>query len=233
MAAVTAYVDSSFDTRSGRVVWKHEMPASWLGTSGPLTTAGGLMFRGSAGGQVEAYDARTGERAWTFRTSPVGAQVRPGPASTYELDGMQFIAIAMGPDLWAFTLDGEVPARGDPVLDPWENYERPQPAPTATRRIETATLVEAPRGIAGGSRYGFDEHRFNPVRALVTQGTRLQFVNNGELAHTIAARDGSWSTGRIDPAMSASVTLDDAGMFLYHCEDHPWAIGQVTVEEVQ
>ena len=224
---------AAVDTRSGRVVWKHEMPASWLGTSGPLTTAGGLMFRGSAGGQVEAYDARTGERAWTFRTSPVGAQVRPGPASTYELDGMQFIAIAMGPDLWAFTLDGEVPARGAPVLDPWENYERPQPAPTATRRIETATLVEAPRGIAGGSRYGFDEHRFNPVRALVTQGTRLQFVNNGELAHTIAARDGSWSTGRIDPAMSASVTLDDAGMFLYHCEDHPWAIGQVTVEEVQ
>ncbi len=85
----------------------------------------------------------------------------------------------------------------------------------------TATLIESVRGMVGGTRYGFDEHRFNPVRALVTQGARLQFVNNGAVAHTIAARDGSWSTGRIDPAMSGYVTLDDAGTFLYHCTDHP------------
>ena len=221
---------AAVDTRTSRVVWKHEVPASLLGTSGPLTTAGGLMFRGSAGGQVEAYDARTGARAWTFRTSPVGVQVRPGPASAYELDGRQYIAIAMGPELWTFTLDGEVAARGEPVLDPWEGYERPQPAPTATRRIETATLVEGVRGMVGGTRYGFDEHRFNPVRALVTRGARVQFVNNGRVAHTIAARDGSWSTGSIDPAMSAYVTLETVGTFLYHCTDHPWAIGQVTVE---
>ena len=221
---------AAVDTRTSRVVWKREVPASLLGTSGPLTTAGGLMFRGSAGGQVEAYDARTGERAWTFRTSPVGVQVRPGPASTYEVNGTQFIVIPMGPELWAFTLDAEVPARGEPVLDSWEGYERRQPAPTATRRIETATLIESVRGMVGGTRYGFDEHRFNPVRALVTRGARVQFVNNGEVAHTIAARDGSWSTGPIVPAMSAYVTLEDVGTFLYHCTDHPWAIGQVTVE---
>ena len=221
---------AAVDTRTSRVVWKHEMPASWLGTSGPLTTAGGLMFRGSAGGQVEAYDARTGDRVWTFRTSPTGALVRPGPASTYGLDGTQFIVIPMGPELWTFTLDGEVPARGEPVLDPFEGYERPQPAPTATRRIETATLVEGTRGMVGGTRYGFDEHRFNPVRALVTPGTRVLFVNNGEGAHTIAARDGSWTTGTIEPAMSTYVTMDEAGTLLYHCTDHPWAIGQITVE---
>ena len=221
---------AAVDTRTNRVVWRHEMPADHLGTSGPLTTAGGLMFRGSAGGQVEAYDARTGDRAWTFRTSPAGARVRPGPASTFELDGTQFIAIAMGSELWAFTLQGAEPPRGEPVLDPWQDYERPRPAPTATRQIETATLIEAPRGIVGGRRYGFDEHRFNPVRALVSPGASVQFVNNGEVAHTIAARDGSWSTGAIEPAMSAYVTLEETGTFLYHCTDHPWAIGQVTVE---
>ncbi len=222
---------AAVDTRTSRVVWKHEMPASWLGTSGPLTTAGGLMFRGSAGGQVEAYDARTGARAWTFRTSPTGALVRPGPASVYELDGRQHIAVAMGSELWSFALDGEVPARGEPVLDPWEDYERPQPAPTATRRIETSTLIEGTRGMVGGTRYGFDEHHFNPTRALVTRGVRLQFINNGEITHTIAARDGSWSIGPVEPATSASVTLNDLGTFLYHCTDHPWAIGQITVED--
>ena len=84
---------AAVDTRTSRVAWKHEMPASWLGTSGPLTTAGGLMFRGSAGGQVEAYDARTGDRAWTFRTSPTGALVRPGrraPSSSTALSSSSY-----------------------------------------------------------------------------------------------------------------------------------------------
>ena len=61
--------------------------------------------------------------------------------------------------------------------------------------------------------------------------TRVLFVNNGEVAHTITARDGSWSTGPLAPATSVYVTLEDAGTLLYHCTDHPWAIGQLTVEE--
>ena len=115
-------------------------------------------------------------------------------------------------------------------MDPFDGYERPQPAPTRTRRIETATLIEGVRGMVGGTRYGFDEHRFNPVRALVTEGTRVQFINNGEEAHTIAARDGSWSTGTIETAEWGYATFERAGTFLYHCTDHPWAIGQITVE---
>ena len=75
-----------------------------------------------------------------------------------------------------------------------------------------------------------DEHGFNPVRALVTAGARVRFVNNGELAHTIAARDGAWSTMTLEPAMSAFVTFGEPGTFLYHCTDHPWAIGEITVE---
>ena len=26
------------------------------------------------------------------------------------------------------------------------------------------------------------------------------------------------------------VTFDEPGTFLYHCTDHPWAIGEITVE---
>ena len=223
---------AAVDTQTSHVVWKHEVPRALLGTSGPLTTAGGLMFRGSAGGQVEAYDARTGARAWTFRTSEEGARVRPGPAATYELGGRQYVAIPMGGELWAFSLDGDVPRRGEPVLDPWEDYEPRRPAPQATSEIETASVVESntPNYALGVQSYGMDEHGFNPVRALVTAGAPVRFVNNGELEHTIAARDGSWSTATLEPAMSAFVTFDEPGTFLYHCTDHPWAIGEVTVE---
>ena len=154
---------AAVDTATGRVVWKNEMPSAFLGVSGPLVTAGGLLFRGSPGGQAEAYDVRTGVRRWAFRTSQEGSRLRPGPASAYELDGTQYIAIAMGPALWAFTLDGAVPARGEPSPDPPVDDQPSGPAPRETDEIDTATLLENPRGSVGGRRYAFDEHNFNPV----------------------------------------------------------------------
>ena len=173
---------------------------------------------------------RTGVRRWAFRTSQEGSRLRPGPASAYELDGTQYIAIAMGPALWAFTLDGAVPARGEPSPDPPVDDQPSGPAPRETDEIDTATLLENPRGSVGGRRYAFDEHNFNPVRARVTAGTRVRFTNNGEIAHTVAARDGSWSTGTLAPGLWDFVTFDEPGTFLYHCEDHPWAVGEITVD---
>ena len=153
---------AAVDPRTSRVVWKQEAPSPLLGSSGPLTTTGGLMFRGSPGGQVEAYDARTGERVWAFQTTPAGARVRPGPAAAYELAGEQFIAIPMGRELWAFALDGAVAARGEAPADPWADLEPCGPAPRATDAIETAMLMENPSWSAGGRRYAIDEHAFNP-----------------------------------------------------------------------
>ena len=221
---------SAVDPRTNRVVWKQEVPSALLGTSGPLTTAGGLMFRGSPGGQVEAYDARTGERVWAFQTAAAGARMRPGPAVAYELDGEQFITIPMGRELWAFTLDGDVAARGEVAADPWADLTPPGPAPRETREIETATLMQNPSWSLGGRRYAIDEHAFTPVRARVTAGARVRFLNNGEIAHTVAARDGSWTTGVLEPAQWEFLTFDVPGTFLYHCTDHPWAIGEITVE---
>ena len=99
--------------------------------------------------------------------------------------GAQFIAIAMGRELWAFGLDGTEPARGVPVEDPWADLPPRGSAPRETRQIETATLIESPSWAVGGRRYAIEEHGFNPIRALVTVGTRVRFVNNGEIAHKI------------------------------------------------
>ena len=202
---------AAVDAATGRVVWKNEMPSAFLGVSGPLVTAGGVLFRGSPGGQVEAYDVRTGVRRWAFRTSEEGSRLRPGPASTYELDGRQYIAIAMGPALWAFALDGDVPSRGEPSPDPPVDDQSAGPAPRETEEIDTATLLENPRGAVGGRRYAFDEHNFNPVRARVSAGTRVRFTNNGEIAHTVAARDGSWSTATLAPGLWDFVHVRRAG----------------------
>ena len=71
---------AAVDGRTGEVVWKNEFRGARLATSGPLTTAGGLMFWGSADGRIEAYDAGTGERLWGFQAGPPGVRLRPGPA---------------------------------------------------------------------------------------------------------------------------------------------------------
>jgi outer membrane protein assembly factor BamB len=212
----------AIDTRTNRIAWKKEVPASTLGTSGPLVTAGGLMFRGSGDGRFEAYDAGSGDRLWEFQT---GVRSARGPSATYEVDGTQYVAVAMGAELWAFALDGTVPQQpARTVQGP------PAAAGVVTEEIETATLMQVSFGGAVGRRYALDEHAFNPGRARVKAGTRVMFVNNGRIRHALAARDGSWTSGPLPPAKSYYVGFDAPGTYLYHCTEHPWAIGQVTVE---
>jgi alcohol dehydrogenase (cytochrome c) len=210
---------AAIDSRTNKIIWKRDLPAN-LGTSGPLTTAGGLMFRGDADGSVQAYDARTGDPLWQFQTGLRGAR---GPAMSYAIDGEQYIAVAMGTALWSFKLGGSLPARPAPAA-----VTNRGPLAEPARVIETATLVpSADRGV--GRRYAIDEHAFNPVRARVKAGDYLTFINNGQVAHTIAALDGSWTTGMLKSGESASVKFDKAGTFRYACKEHPWAIGELTI----
>jgi len=227
----SAGVLAAVDPRTNRVVWTQDLPGGRLATSGPLTTAGGLVFWGSADGQIDAYDARTGARVWAFQTTPAGARMRPGPAATYAVAGTQYVAIPMGNELWAFALDGTVPPRDEPASTPLADLVRwTGPPPRETDEIETATLRENPSWSLGGTRNSIDEHAFNPPRARVAAGTRVRFINNGEMGHTIAARDGSWTTGSIAPGLSDHVTLGDSGTYLFHCTEHPWAIGEIVVD---
>ena len=196
------------------------MPAQ-LGTSGPLTTSGGLMFRGSGDGNVQAYDAQSGERLWQFQTGVRGAR---GPAATYEVNGEQYVALAMGPELWAFKLGGTVPEEAAPPMG-----GGPRTPGRATNEVMTSTLVtSAERGV--GLRYAVDEHAFNPSQIRVPAGTVVSFVNSGALTHTISSKDASWTTGPLKEAETGYVRFENVGTFTYECEEHPWAMGQVFVE---
>jgi plastocyanin len=165
------------------MVWKKAGPAPPRGASGPLLTAGGELFRASANGNAEAYDAKTGELLWEFQT---GVRTARGPSITYEVDGEQYVAVAMGAVIWAFKLGGTVPP-AEPVAVVAQTGER------ETEEIETGTLLQVPFGGAVGNRYAMDDHAFNPPRARVRLGSRVMFVNNGSITHTIAARDGAWN----------------------------------------
>lgn len=218
-------VIAAMDSRTNKLVWRKEVPAPALGNSGPLVTAGGLMFRGTGDGKFEAYDAKTGDQLWSFETGAAGGR---GPAMTYDVDGDQYVAIAQGPTLWSFKVGGTVPPqpvnRTTSTAGGGGRGGRTQ----ETNEIETATLVStAERGV--GHRFAMDEHAFSPVRAQVKVGTRVSFVNNGRLDHTVVAQDGSWTAGTLKSGQTGYVTFSKPGTYGYLCKDHPWATAEVIV----
>src|SRR5215470_10792398 len=81
---------TAVDSRTNKIAWQQRRPYSIGQGSGALATAGDLVFHGEPDGQFQAYDARSGELLWQWQTG-AGADA---PAITYEIDGMQYVAIA-------------------------------------------------------------------------------------------------------------------------------------------
>ena len=74
-----------------------------------------------------------------------------------------------------------------------------------------------------------DKLRFDPAQLTVAAGTTLLVANVGGKPHTLTADNGAFDTGIVDPGAeggrfagkNASVTLNQAGTFKFHCEIHP------------
>ena len=84
---------SAFDPTTGELSWQQIFEG--YGQSGPVVTAGGVVFVGAGSntaGYFYAYDAVTGEELWKFNT---GAGVFSSPA-VYMVDDEQFVTVASG-----------------------------------------------------------------------------------------------------------------------------------------
>jgi quinohemoprotein ethanol dehydrogenase len=80
----------AWDPVAQKQAWAHEHVAPWNG--GTLSTAGDLVFQGTADGRFGAYNAKTGAKLWEV---PTGTGVVAAP-STYMVDGQQYVSIAVG-----------------------------------------------------------------------------------------------------------------------------------------
>jgi quinohemoprotein ethanol dehydrogenase len=209
---------AAIDSRTNKIAWRKELRTGRL-PGGAMPTAGGLMFQAAGDGNLQAYDAKSGEIVWQFQTGVPGG----GPVMSYEVDGEQYVAIA-STSVWAFKLDG--------MLKP--AAARPTPAaaddlfvgPIAdTSQIETASLTRDFTGV----RQTTDEYTFSPPRARVKAGTAVTWINNGSMVHTVVARDGSWTTGPLGPIQAGVVKFDKPGTYTYTCKEHPWAAAQLIV----
>lgn len=81
---------SAIDLATGKLRWQHRTDDPLVG--GVLATAGGLIFTGEGNGHLDAVDAATGKVLWQARTE-AGVNA---PPMTYEIDGVQYIAVAAG-----------------------------------------------------------------------------------------------------------------------------------------
>lgn len=80
----------AWDPVRQKEAWRVEHISPWNG--GTLTTAGNLVFQGTADGRMVAYDASSGKKLWE---APTGTGVVAAP-STYLIDGKQYVSVAVG-----------------------------------------------------------------------------------------------------------------------------------------
>ena len=64
-----------------------------------LTTAGSVLFTGDGSGNFVAFDATNGKPLWHTRIGNI-----TNAPQTYMLDGKQYVLVAVGDTLYAFTL---------------------------------------------------------------------------------------------------------------------------------
>ncbi len=84
----------------GKTAWRYPQAGDGNSWGGTLTTAGGLVFFADDAGSLEAVDATTGHALWHFNT---GQRISASPM-TYAVDGIQYVAISAGSDVFIFSL---------------------------------------------------------------------------------------------------------------------------------
>ncbi len=130
--------------------WRVPYISMW--NSGLLSTAGNLVFQGTADGRFIAYSADKGEKLWEVMT---GTGVIASPI-TYEINGVQYVSVMVG---WggAFALTGGnatgVPNTSGRLLTFALNRKQAMPE-TVAMKIPALTPIESqatPETIAAGA----------------------------------------------------------------------------------
>jgi quinohemoprotein ethanol dehydrogenase len=80
----------AWDPVAQKARWSASLDTLWNG--GALSTAGNVVFQGTADGWFSAYDARTGTRLWR-RNAGMGIIASP---MTYSVGGQQYVAVLAG-----------------------------------------------------------------------------------------------------------------------------------------
>jgi alcohol dehydrogenase (cytochrome c)/quinohemoprotein ethanol dehydrogenase len=145
---------SAWDPVAGRELWRVDHAGPWNG--GVLSTAGNLVFQGTASGDFAAYRASDGAKLWSF---PAQTGIIAAPM-TFAVGGRQFVTVLAG---WggAFPLvagelafkSGRLPNRSRVLTFALEGTADLPPATVVTAEFPAPpTTVGAPALIAEGAK---------------------------------------------------------------------------------
>jgi alcohol dehydrogenase (cytochrome c) len=213
---------AAMDARTGKIVWQKKTTYPIAFGSGTTATAGDLLFHGEIDGEVQAFDAKTGDKLWQFQTGGMAT----APAVVYEVGGKEYVAIAATNKIWSFALGGTVPQATAAAAIPTESEFAGRVV--STDKVAMAATIKS-LGVIKPAEYK-DEYVFQPMRIKVKAGTTVTWTNDGKETHSATAQDGSWTTGEVAPGKSATVKFDKPGKYTYICKDHPWSYGEITVD---
>lgn len=65
------------------------------------------------------------------------------------------------------------------------------------------------------------DYAFRPGNVVVAQGTNVTWVNRDGVPHTATATGGAFDTGLLQGGESATLRLDEPGVYEYTCLPHP------------
>ncbi len=156
-AAVVSGALLAWDPVKQKAAWKVPYPTHWNG--GTLSTAGNLVFQGTAAGQMHAYSADKGEALWQFEAQS-GIVAAP---MTFELAGRQYVAIMAGWGGVATLTGGEsmnLPGMKNRsrllvfALDGKAQLPPPAPAPAKVERVPQPVTAAPEQVQAGKQLYG-------------------------------------------------------------------------------
>jgi quinohemoprotein ethanol dehydrogenase len=200
----------AWDPVKQKAAWVHEHVSPWNG--GTLTTAGNLVFQGTADGRFVAYDAKTGEKLWE---TPTGTGVVAGPV-TYLVDGKQYVSIAVG---W-----------GGVYGVMFRATDRKGPGTVYTFAL--GGTAKAPDFVAYQQGSLVQGVKYDP--AHVQEGTLL-YVSNCVFCHGVPGVDRGGNVKNLGYSQSAVIENLDAWVFKGPAgsQGMPDFTGKLTSEQVQ
>jgi plastocyanin len=101
------------------------------------------------------------------------------------------------------------------------------PQTSTTLNIADAAAVAATSGVT----IDIKNYAFAPATATVAVGTKVTWVNEDTVPHTVTTTSGpaSFDNGQVAPGASFSAIFETAGTYSYYCADHPNMKATITV----
>ena len=229
--------------RTNKIAWHQPTAYGLSDGDGILSTAGGLLFEGSADGLLTARSASTGKVVWNWQT---GTGIAAAPI-TYTAGGQQYVAVLAGGDrvpyrshlgdsLWAFKIGGKLSQATPPAAIP---SRLPVDAPPVAGSAAGDTVVlgrtwDTATGAPGPTEDLGSEVAMAPPVMTVPTGTTVTFTNPAVNSKDHCAESffdpASFKIGPLKPGQSGTVTFTKAGTYFYNdCAGFPWNTGEIIV----